>query len=85
MPSAKATRPVSSSTWEIRSQGSGNSSASSPKPGMIAVQPQSRGSHSRISTASVSPGRAPLHDTGPDTGLTWEKSRLATASMPDSS
>ena len=51
---------------------------------MIAVQPQSRGRSSRISTASVSPGRAPFTKTGPDTGFTCEKSSAATASVPDS-
>ena len=38
----------------------GTRRASSPKPGMIAVHPQSWGRSSRISTASTSPGSAPL-------------------------
>ncbi len=84
MPSAKPTRRVPGSTDEMRSHGSGNSSASSPNPGMIAVQPQSPGRSSRISTASTSPGLAPFTATGPLTGLTWLKSRFVTASTPES-
>src|SRR5829696_10390954 len=51
MPSAKTTLRRSASTREIRSHGSGNSSAKSPKPGMSAVHPQSLGRNSRISIA----------------------------------
>jgi len=58
MPSAKITLPRSASTREIRSHGSGNSSAKSPKPGMSAVHSHSLGLNSRISTAGTSPGRA---------------------------
>ena len=64
-PSANPTRRALASTAEMRSHGSGNSSASSPKPGMIAVQPQSPGRSSRISTASTSPGFASFTNTGP--------------------
>src|SRR5579884_559794 len=53
--SEKRTRPLSASTREMRSHGSGYSSASSPKPGMIAVHPHSCGRSSRSSTASASP------------------------------
>ena len=56
------TRPLDASTSEIRSHGSVNSSASRPKPGMIAVQPQRAGRSSRISTASTSPGLSALHE-----------------------
>ena len=51
---------------------------------MMAVQPQFPGRSSRISTASTSPGRAPLTATGPLTGFTCEKSRFVTASTPES-
>ena len=37
-----------------------------------------------MSTARTSPGRAPLTNTGPDTGFTCEKSSPATASTPES-
>ena len=84
IPSPKRTRRRSPSTSEMRSQGSGNSSASRPKPGISAVQPQSRGASSRMSTWSTSPGAAPRTSTGPDTGFTCEKSRPATASAPES-
>jgi hypothetical protein len=53
---------VDASISEIRSQGSGYASASMAKTGMIAVYPQSRGRSSRMSTASTSPGRAPLDE-----------------------
>ena len=53
-------RTVSAVTSEIRSHGSVNSSASRPKPGMIAVQPQVGVPSSSSSTARVSPGAAPL-------------------------
>lgn len=79
--SRKATRP--SSIVEIRSHGSGNSSASRPKPGMIAVQPQSRGRSARISTSSTSPGAAPLTNTGPVTGFTRVKSSAATSATEE--
>jgi hypothetical protein len=55
-----------------------------PKPGMIAVQPQSRGRSERISASSTSPGCAPLTNTGPVTGFTRVKSSAATASTPES-
>ncbi len=84
IPSAKRTRRVSASTCEMRSHGSGYSSARSPNPGMIAVQPQSPGRSSRISTASTSPGFAPFTATGPLTGFTCEKSRFVTASTVES-
>ena len=67
-------------TSEIRSQGSGNSSASSPKPGMIAVQPQSGGSELEQLDGERVSGSAPLTKIGPLTGLTLPKSRAATAS-----
>jgi hypothetical protein len=51
---------------------------------MSAVQPQSLGRNSRISTASTSPGSAPLTKTGPLTGLTWSKSSLTTSSEAES-
>ena len=51
---------------------------------MIAVQPQSRGRSSRISTASTSPGRAPWTKTGPVTGLTCAKSSAATSATVES-
>ena len=44
MSSANRTRPADASTSEIRSHGAVNSSASRPKPGMIAVQPHAVGS-----------------------------------------
>jgi hypothetical protein len=80
--SRKATRPFA--IVEIRSHGSGNSSASRPKPGMIAVQPQSRGLSDRISTSSTSPGCAPLTNTGPVTGFTRVKSSAATSATAES-
>ena len=41
---------------------------SSPKPGMMQAKPQSGSSKSRISTDSVSPGRAPSTAMGPASG-----------------
>ena len=81
--SPKRTFPAAASTSEIRSHGSGNSSARRPKPGMIAVQPQSLASKARSSTSSTSPGSAPLTKTGPLTGFTCEKSSFATSSTPE--
>ena len=60
MSSANRTLALFASTVEILSQGSGNSSASSPKPGMIAVQPQALGVSSRMSICRTSPGWASL-------------------------
>ncbi len=71
------------STSLMFSQGSGNSSASSPKPGMIAVQPQSLACMPCSCTSSVSPGRAPLTYTGPVTGLTFAMSIFGTSSWVD--
>ncbi len=48
--------PTPSASRVILSAASGNSSVSSPNPGIAAVQPQSAGTTSRISTSSVSPG-----------------------------
>ena len=61
------------------SAGSVNWSASSPKPGMFAVQPTPVGSKSPKVIFSASPGSAPSTKTGPVTGLTLEKSSVATS------
>ena len=77
-PGRKAARP--SARCVIRSAGSGKSSASSPKPGMLAVQPQSAGEKSSSSISSVSPGSAPSTPMGPFTWSTRVKSRFARSS-----
>ena len=61
------------------SAGSLNWSASSPKPGMFAVQPKPDGLNASIVTFSASPGSAPSTKIGPVTGLTLPKSSLATS------
>src|SRR5688572_9783476 len=63
---------------------SGKSSASRPKPGIEAVQPQSAVVNSRRSTWSVSPGSAPATSIGPLTWSTPAKSRSASVSVVDS-
>ncbi len=73
--SPKRTRP--SSIREMRSHGSGKSSASSPNPGTIAVQPQVLVRSSSTSTSRTSPGRAPRTNTGPATGFIRSKSMVA--------
>ena len=67
----------------IRRYGSGNSSASRPKPGMFAVQPQSPGSKESSSTSSVSPGSAPSTKIGPATWSTWSKASVARSAAVD--
>src|SRR5262245_10720196 len=66
MPGMNSIGPLGPSfvTWYA---GFGNSSASSPKPGMIAVQPQLAGSNASRSTWSASPGSAPATAIGPTT------------------
>src|ERR1700749_1238101 len=54
--------------------GSLKSSASRPKPGMLAVQPQPDGVNDSIVTFKISPGCAPSMNTGPVTGLILPKS-----------
>jgi len=78
------TRPGSSSTSpaeieETRKWAEGKSSASSPKPGMFAVQPQVSTSMATTSTTRTSPGSAPSIAMGPVTGLTLAKSSAATS------
>ncbi len=63
---------------------SGKSSASSPKPEIEAVQPQSAWVKSSRSTWSVSPGSAPSTATGPVTWSTRSKSRVASDSVVES-
>ena len=81
--SLQTTRNRCWSTFEIFSHGSVNSSASRPKPGISAVQPQSCGRNSTISISSTSPGEAPLTNTGPLTGLTCVKSSFSTSAAPE--
>src|SRR6478609_3843744 len=64
---------------QMCSAGSGNWSASKPKPGMLAVQPKPDGLNSWTVTLSASPGFAPSTKTGPVTGFTLAKSILATS------
>jgi hypothetical protein len=54
---------------------SGNSSGSRPRPGRIALQPHPWVRMSSTSTASVSPGCAPLTTIGPASGYTRSQSR----------
>ncbi len=61
------------------SAGSGNWSASRPKPGMLAVQPTPDGMNLRKVIFTASPGSAPSMKTGPVTGLTLAKSSVATS------
>lgn len=67
-PGQNSTRSPEAGSRVIFRKGSGKSAASSPKPGIEAVQPQSAGSNSSRSTWSVSPGSAPETSTGPVTG-----------------
>src|ERR1700736_1756780 len=67
-------RPVS--YFQILSFGSGNWSASRPKPGMLPVQPQPEGWNDKTLILSASPGLAPSTKTGPVTGLISEKSSV---------
>ena len=69
---------------KIRRYGSVKSSASSPSPGRIAVQPQPLVWMSRISTASVSPGSAPSTYTGPASGYTRSQSSPAITLVSES-
>jgi hypothetical protein len=62
---------------KIRRYASGKSSGSSPRPGKTADQPQPCVRMSRISTASVSPGSAPLTTIGPASGYTRSQSTPA--------
>ena len=65
--------------FQIVKAGSGNCSAKSPNPGIIAVQPQPDGEKDSIVTLSVSPGLAPSINTGPVTGFTFSKSSATTS------
>ena len=64
---------------QIFSAGSANWSASRPKPGMLAVQPNPDGMKSPIVTLMASPGSAPSIRIGPTTGLIRPKSSAATS------
>jgi hypothetical protein len=74
-PGRNSARPPDSRV--MRSAGSVKSSASRPKPGMLAVQPQSAGWKSSSSISRVSPGSAPSTAIGPLTWSTREKSSAA--------
>jgi hypothetical protein len=69
--------PASRSSFHTFSTGACalNSSASRPKPGNAAVQPQSAGCRSRTSTWRTSPGSAETTKTGPLTGSSLVQSR----------
>ena len=72
----------------MHSAGSVNWSASSPKPGMFAVQPKplpsnTFGANPSSVTFSTSPGFAPSTKIGPDTGLILPKSRSTTLCSVD--
>src|SRR5471032_1351210 len=69
------------SYFQMCSFGSGNWSASRPKPGMLPVQPQPEGANDRTFTFSASPGCAPSMKTGPVTGLISEKSSFAMSAV----
>src|SRR3546814_732588 len=71
------------SYFQIWSAGSLNWSASRPKPGMLAVQPQPEGVRPRIVTLIASPGSAPSTWTGPVTGFTLPKSSFARSASVD--
>ena len=66
--------PCRPSRRVMRSACSSKSSVSRPKPGKLAVQPQSPGWKSSSSISSVSPGSAPSTAIGPLTWSTREKS-----------
>ena len=74
-PPRTARGPLLDRASEMRSHGSGYSSARSPKPGMIAVHPQSRGLNSRAPPRGRLRGGHPYKERSAD-GLTCEKSRL---------
>src|SRR5262245_19384019 len=75
---------VFGSYFQIWRAGSGNWSASRPKPGMLAVQPQPDGAEESSVTLIASPGSAPSTWMGPATGLTLPKSSLAISATVDS-
>ena len=62
----------------------GNSSASRPKPGIEAVQPQSAGWKASSSIWTVPPGSAPSTATGPLTWSTRAKSSVPISAVVDS-
>src|SRR5471032_1045437 len=72
---------VVASYFQIWSFGSLNWSASRPKPGILAVQPQPDGLNESTFILSASPGCAPSTKTGPVTGLTSEKSSFVTSAV----
>ena len=84
MPGQNSTRSAPGVRRVIFRWPSGKSSASSPKPEIEAVQPQSAGVKSSRSTWSVSPGSAPSTATGPVTWSTRSKSRVASALVVES-
>src|SRR6188508_3454045 len=70
---------VFASYFQMLIAGSLNWSASRPKPGIFAVQPQPQGLKSTRVTLIASPGSAPSIAIGPRVGFTLEKSRRATS------
>ena len=70
---------VSGWYFQTFSAGSLKSSASRPKPGMLAVQPKPEGLKLSIVTLTASPGSAPSMKIGPLTGLILPKSSVATS------
>ena len=82
-PGRNSARSPARGTFVMRRYASVNSSVSSPKPGMLAVHPQSAGSNSRRSIWSVSPGAAPRIAIGPLTWSTRSKSRRPRSSIVD--
>ena len=83
MPGQYSARPPAQEAPSPCRYGSAKSSASSPKPGMLAVQPQFAGSSSRMSIWSESPGSAPATSTGPLTWSTWSKTSVSRSAVVD--
>src|SRR5690606_24996667 len=79
---------VPGSKDQLISAASVNWSASRPKPGIFAVQPQPRPSRACGAkllnvTFTASPGSAPSIQTGPETGLILPKSSVLTSATVD--